>query len=466
MANQLTASSLSPLIAPRSVFINSSTGSDTTGDGSSAHPWQTLAKGWADRLSYGELRAKYTINLMGVGPYTMPIMGASVCGDSGLFIIQGDPTVDVSIATGTFTGDIVNATHTLPTSAGLGSDTLKTYFLEITSGNCAGARVNINFNTDTSISVACRRWRALGAVANGDTFRVYAPGTVINVAAPATGGIYNGLRDWIGGICSAAVKSQQHIFFNVAFTGAGVFVVSRSAVAFVGVRSTATGLVYFSDGALISFGFRSDSSILLGGAQNADNKLQNCGYSSAGTSTLIVQNASTLFSTAYWAGSTVCGSVSIADVIISDGGRYDGAMTINGGRLENYSSVDSYLHVTKTITIIQNGQFTMFCDHGTKVLFAVTAGDCFNLQKGSKLIMQTSSAPGISGGTTDAAGYGIKLLNAGGLVVWNGPAGLTLTGGTPGADVKTTNLVQNNAFFANVGDFLADVGGAEVITRI
>jgi hypothetical protein len=59
---------LSPLIADRTVHVNSVTGNDTTGDGSSGLPWQTLARAWVDRLTYGDLRAVYTIQLHGVDP--------------------------------------------------------------------------------------------------------------------------------------------------------------------------------------------------------------------------------------------------------------------------------------------------------------------------------------------------------------------------------------------------------------
>lgn len=464
--SQLTA----PVVADRTVHVNSSTGNDTTGDGSSGAPWQTLARAWTDRLTYGELRAKYIVQLHGVGPYTMPVMGASICGDGGYFIVQGDSTVDVAIASGTFTGDLNTTTYALPTSAGLGSDTLKTYFLEITSGNCSGVRTSIVTNTDTSISIPDRQWRtALGAVANGDTFRVFAPGTVINVPAIATGAPSSGSDSWLGGVLLAigAIKVMRHIFYNVALTLTGQLTFTESSIALVGVRTTGSSFVFMMfQRSRVALGHQPDPSLFLGGSPAANFKLFSYGLSLSDNAILEVGGSSSVMGSYYiGAGGLGLGYVSIGDEWICCGGRHDSAVSINGGRFEMYSGTYEYLHTTSLFSLLQRAQLFIGVGSGSKWVFAVTSGHCVQLTKGSFFGYGNFSTAGISGGTTDAAGYAINMLQGGGTVVIHGGAPVLTGGNGNGNDIKTTNLVRPNSFFAAAGDVMSDMGGAEVVLR-
>jgi hypothetical protein len=454
-----------PLSGDRTVYCNSATGNDTTGDGSSGNPWQTLARAWADRLTYGELRAVYTIQLLGVGPYTWPQMGASVCGVGGYFIVRGDPTVDVAIASGTFTGDIVNATGIIPTSAGLGVDTLKTYFLEFTSGNNIGVRVNINTNTDTSISIPSRGWRLTSGlpIVNGDTFRVFAPGTAIDCPLPANNGAALGLEGWVGGSCFSSNRAS-HLLYNLALTGSRI-VVTNACVAFVGVRSTFTSTVIFDANSKIC-AFASRNSFYLGvGANNLTDKLAAYGFISVNSSsTIVMEGSSTLAGTCYIAGLMLIGAGSADDICITNGGRYDGGASIDGGKWEELSTATTYTVIGKTISMQNRGRLMALCGAGAKWKWTPTVGDCISMQRDCFVYLDNSGSAGVSGGTTAATGFGIHLTQGGGRVVINGAA--SLTGGTPGQDIKTTTLApQSNAFLAASGDFISDLGGAESIVR-
>lgn len=550
MANQLVSPGLAPLTSARTVHLDAATGSDTTGDGSSAHPWQTLAKAWADRLTYGELRAVYTIQLHGVGPYTMPAFGASLCGDSGFFMIKGDPLVDVSIVTGTFTGDLNTTSYAVGTSPGLAlglsgsaasittfvsstltltgltgmtasligsritlsgaasagnngsfaiasvisassitvtnvsgvasdansgaivwsvTDTLKTYFLEITSGNCTGVRTNIVINTDTSISIPDRSWQtSLGAIANGNTFRVFAPGTVIDCPVPAVGSLLTGPRNWVGGTLFESTTEQsrlvRHLFYNVTISLTGRLAIVESEVAFVGVRTTGTSAILVSR-SNVGLGAALDASYLVGGSPALNSKLTSYGLSISSTPLLLIGGQTVVQGSYYIGGATIVGTTSVADNWISWGGRHDGGLTLNGARFEVFNGSTQYIHSTKTKTVTQRAALYIAVGSGGKWVEAVTSGNCFTVQKDSFLGYGSYSVSGISGGTSDPAGYAVQLDLAGGTVVIHGGAPV-LTGGIVGNDFKTRNFIRPNAFFAAAGDVLSDLGGAEIVVRI
>jgi hypothetical protein len=64
--------------------------------------------------------------------------------------------------------------------------------------------------------------------------------------------------------------------------------------------------------------------------------------------------------------------------------------------------------------------------------FAVTAGDCIRVRRGGTFIHNHAC----TGGTTDAAGYGVNVTGGGRFFTTVEP---THTGGTPAKDLKTTN---------------------------
>lgn len=466
MGNQLTNAAPSPLIAARTIHLNSATGSDTTGDGSSAHPWQTLAKGWADRLTYGELRAIYIIQLHGVGPYTMPVMGASVCGVDGYFQVYGDSAVDVVAATGTFTGDLNTTTFQLPTSAGLGSNTLKDAFLEITSGNASGVRSNIVTNTDTSITIPIRQWRAtLGAVANADTFRVFTPGTVINCPAAATGVICSGCYDWQGHseypLGYASGGSVRHGFYNVQFTGTQLSA-RNSSLALIGVRSSLS-VTWFDRTELVGSGPTNSFTWGVGTNTNT-NKLSSYGFIDT-ASTMLVGNRSIVvgvfcLKNAPNIGTGLGGE---GDLWQQNGGRYEGGVILLGGTFSSSGGGATYTLISGPLSISKVAKLALLSGTTTRILFAITSGSCIDVSDGS--FVHVNGTTGMTGGTTDAAGYAIRLRGGGGRVLMTGA--LNVTGGTAGADIKTSVLgAQPAAFLAAAGDFISDLGGGEIVARI
>lgn len=455
---------LAPLLVARTIYVNSSTGNDSTGTGAIGAPWQTLARAWADRLFYGELRAKYTINLLGVGPYTMPVLEASACGDGGFLVIQGDPTVDVSIATGSFTGPIVASTMTVPTSAGLGVDTLKAGFLEVTSGASVGCRLSIITNTDASIQVASNFGGGF-VVANADTFRVYAPGTAINFPTASSGQPIPGVSNWTGSrsFGVAYLSTAKHFLFNLLLTGAAASIY-RSNLGLVGVKSTLTSTFSVLDKSYLWLGGLSNGFVLGVGADSSTGKLMNCGVVSTGTSTLLVGLVSSVFLTAYWVGSMVIGSFSIGDEVLCHGLRCPNQIAITSGRFDCLGI--GSLRMDKTsgtggCFFLQGGAQLKLVGSSPS-LFANSSGSCIQVSQHSHVVLDNSGGL-LTGGTSDATRAAIVLQQAGGRVLFIGA--VTLTGGTPGTDVKTTTLVQNNAFFAAAGDFISDVGGAEVVVR-
>ena len=450
MPNQLTGPDQAPLASARTVFVQATTGNDATGDGSSAHPWQTLARAWADRLTYGELRAVYTIQLLGVGPFTMPVMGASVCGVGGAFIVQGDSTVDTIAISGTFTGDI--ASFVLPTSAGLGVDTQKGKFLWITSGACSGSRMTILSNTDTSITVSSSDFRtALGAIVNGDTFQIRVPGSVINVPAAASGQATPGCYDWIGGTTTQNNPPLQHIFINISLTGS-LFKLQNAAVTMLGVASTAGALQAFES--KLRIGGVPNSNFLGIGANSNTGMLTGYGISQTGGSISIGSIAALYIAGLYCTGAILIGSASLCDVCVWAGGRVDAAMQV-AGRLETQGSYNTLIRGTITA---DSGQILL--NAGTWA-FNITSGQCLLARRGAHIIITTGIT--LSGNTTDAASVAMNAVSGSQIILVNRAPALT---GVGGADIKAEGsaAIANAALSAN-GLSTTDAATLAVVMR-
>jgi hypothetical protein len=453
MPNQLTGPNAAPLVSARTVFVQATTGSDTAGDGSSGHPWQTLARAWADRLTYGELRAVYTIQLLGVGPYTMPVMAASICGDGGYFILQGDSGAESTVFSGTFTGDI--SAFAVGSSAGLGADTYKGDCLKVTSGLLSGARVMIASHTNTSITVAYKDvWTTLGATINGDTYVINRPGTVINFVDPVSGQAEAGCYDWVGML---STYMPRHFICNVSFTktSSGQFRVTHAQVALVGVKSVVN--LQVTEKSFCAHGSLINGSILGVGSNTASNLLVAWGYST--TAIVNVAGGSTVSGVMYRLGSMVVGSTSY-DSWIFWGGRCEGTTLLSGGWIESFGA-GGYLDVRATVNLGRSSTIRIN-NFGATWKFTVTSGDCFRVKEGSNLCLEGTTV--ISGGTSAPAGFGVNC--SGGGRCWFTSASPTLTGGTLNADLKTTNIVQPNGFLAATGDMISDLGGSESIVRI
>jgi len=434
------AGALAPLVADRTVYCNSSTGNDTTGDGSTGAPWQTLARAWADRLTYGELRAKYIVQLIGVGPYTMPVMASSVASEGGYFITLGDPASDVVNATGTFSGNFSTSTFLASTSAGLGADTHKGRFLYITSGNCSGVRSLILANTDTSITVPLLNWRTtLGAVANGDTFSIKTPGTVINVPTPSNGQEVPGFVNCTGAgypSGSSTGRPPRHWIVGCSFTGATL----RHKLSWVIMMGCSLSQQLQSIGGEIWLGGVLNAFPMGVGADTRTDLLTGYGCST-GSTFIVGGRAWAAIYGLYSTGSVIIGLASLGDYALFNGARLNGALSINGGRAEGNGSA---LHlINSTITVQRNGQLIL---NGGTWTFAVTSGSCLLASQGGLIVHDFAT---LSGGTSDAAGYGSQALS-GGRIMFIGLTP-TLTGGTASSDIKAENTaaVANSALNAN-----------------
>lgn len=461
MGNSLLYPALVPLLAARTVHCNSSTGSDTTGDGSSSRPWQTIAKAWADRLTYGELRAVYTAQLHGAGPYTMPVMGPSACNIGGAFVVLGDTASEIVSVSGTFTGDINTSTKVVGTSAGLGTpDTQKNLWLKITSGACVGVRCMVVSNTDTTITVNLTDWRSTiaAAIANGDTFSIVSPGTEIAVPAAVSGQALPGAEGWSGGLgypngAVTADSPLQHIFFNLLFTGANTLRFKNAAVCLVGCKFTTSNLQFYR--CQVALGVLANANALGIGANAKTDLLTGCGI--ACTANFLAAGVSLVNATGCFSGgSLTVGSASLGDEFVWSGGRLDAPVAIQAGKMETLSG--GITIVTKTITSALNGQLLL---NGGTWTFAVTSGSCL-LAKDFGSIIHTGST--ISGGTTDAAGYGLQAISAGKILIVNKAPTLT---GTAGADIKAENTaaIANSALSAN-GQSTLDAATQAIVMRV
>jgi hypothetical protein len=391
----------------------------------------------------------------------MPAFGASLCGANGFLVILGDPSVDVPVATGTFTGPLVTNTMVVPTSAGLGTDTLKGYFIEVTSGASTGFRNTILGNTDASITIASR----LGGftVASTDAFRVYAPGTVLDCPAAASGQPSPGCSDWQGtrSFQTATPCTSRHIFFNLQLTGTSL-AIQRSNVGFTGVRSALTSSFLVTDRALCWLGAITNSFFLGIGTDTATFRLTGCGFTSTGACGFLVSQGSTCFATTYWVGTFTIGSASNSDEVFVCGFRCSNQVGISRGRFETFGS--GILIMDKTTGgggcfLLMSGQLHLV---GTApCVFSQTSGHCIHLTQNAQVVLDNSG--GLITGTAPAGSFALKLLQGGGRVITIGA--LALTGGTPGLDINTTNLTKASTFLAAAGDVISDVGGAEIVVR-
>jgi hypothetical protein len=447
-----------PLTAARTVHVDSALGNDL-GDGSAALPFATLARAWAERLTYGELRAKLVIQLHGVGPYTMPVMGASVCGNGGYFILQGDAAAEVIAFSGTLTGNL--AGFVVGSSAGLGVDTYKGDCIKITSGVLTGARVMIVSHTDTALTLAYTDvWTTLGATANGDTYTISRPGTVINLVDPASGQQDAGCFDWAG---MFGTYLPRHIISNVTLTktSSGQFRMVRSAVALVGIKAGAVGL-QVTEKSFCAMGTIINGSILGVGADSDTNLLTAWGCSSTGN--VIVSGGSTLSGVQYRAGGMTVGSSSSTDELIVWGGRFDGATTLSGCWLETFGP-GGYVDVRATITLSRLATYRVN-NFAATWKFTVTAGDVFRVKEGSTLCIEGVTTK-MSGGTSAAAGFAVNC--AGGGRCWFQNCAPLLTGGTLNADLHTSNVTAANATLAANGNAVGNATDAllgEVLARV
>lgn len=405
-----TLQAAQPLTVDRTVYVDSVAGNDAN-TGTQAAPFQTFARAWAERQKYGVLRAKFTIQLNGVGPYTMPArLSASLCDLGGYLIIRGDEAVEVTHATGTFTGDF--AGPTIGTSSGLGSDTHKNRWVKITSGPAAGCVFMVAKNTDTAITASNRRFKSAGSttITAGTEFKIFTPGTQVTT---------NGARidSWRGGEIPVTADIR-HVWLGIAFTGS--MGASNSEACFMVCSATGSFTNYHS---IVATQFLDGT--VLGAPQHA--------YRSAG---IVVNGWSQFGGYAYATFSTTAASVVTVNGSIDHlGGRF-AAFTASGGGIfrTGASSGDAFYRFDNTFTASQGGHFEMQ-SNGNTAEFAVTTGSCFRANRDGRILHTTGA---YAGGTTDPAGFAIDVSGGGRCYTQTG-AFTGLVGGTAGKDLKTTN---------------------------
>jgi hypothetical protein len=451
------ASSLPPLTSDVTVYCNSSTGNDSN-SGAIGAPFQTLGRAWAERQKYGILLAKFRINLLGVGSYTMVEMAASICGTNGYFIIAGDPTAETILYTGNFTGNLNGTTLVVNTSAGLGVDTKKGQFIRVTSGGMIGAICQILTHTDSSITVVTRYPWLLGGTANGDTFQIFTPGTQI-FTRTISGQPLASAVDWIGGSASEVnfFNPPRHIFFDVQFTGTGIHFI-HSAASMIACFLTSTGTHKIQYSSVLAGGWQ-DGAALGIGADTLTYLLQGAGIFASGVSLSIED------------GGTLCGYM-YSDTPVSVATQSAFALlNLFGGRLENTLSVSNFSVlimdqtfgcwlISRQISIIRGAIARLSSNNPIK--FAITvAGSCIRCSYGGQAYLEGTN---ITGGTTVASGLGCDASD-GGIITWKNQTP-TLTGGTAGVDLKVNTGTAANATLAANGSSLADAVTQSIVRRL
>ena len=441
-----------PLVADRTVYVHSATGSDAN-DGSQAAPFKTLMRALAERSKYGTLRAKFQIQLLGVGPYTLDTsttrVANSACDGKGLFMLDGDIAAETTHYTGTFSGDFLTGTCAINTSAGLGADTYKGRFVRVTSGLCAGAEFPILEHTDTQIIAVSKRFRTIGAIAAGDTFKVFTPGTVVNGVSAIR------INEWWGGDPNTA-DSIKHVFRWLLFSTFVGF--SRSQVVLLSCRLQVP-LVISHNSQISSATF---DSLQLGASHTNL-------YRSAGST--VIGNISMTYGgmlQGAWCHET--GSIGLSNQAQLEllGGRI-GAVSVSNGamfRIGTAGTQELAVRCDNTITIDALGD-VVFAASNTLTKFVVTAGSCVRVRRLGRLIWQSVGGPEVSGGTTDPAGFGIDVSGGGQALLVVAP---TLTGGTASKDLKTTGNggVANSTLSAagTAAGVAADALLGEVLARV
>lgn len=436
------------------VYVDSVAGVDTNNGASRAEAFKTLARAWQERKQYGVLRAQFTIQLLGVGPYVMPVMADSAVDVStGLFVLRGDTAAEVIFASRTATGDM--AGFAIPTTAGVGAtNTRKHDYIRMTSGLCAGCVFLIVANTDTSVSVANRTGRdTSGAIANGDTFQIIRPGTVVNTPAAASGQFAPGLYNVEGGGVLPFNQEPGHWFYDLEFTGQ--VRVSNSCAQFVQCRFAN---LFTYDAPRLRFGVLGNASRLGVGTNTASNRLYGAGSAfTSGFTTF--NNRAMVWGVMSWAGGMNVGSsTGGATGFVWAGGVADSATTfLYPGTLLGFSAGNVIANATINL---ETGAVATI---GAPLVFAVTSGSCWRVKVGA--ILHVVAA--MTGGTSDAAGYGVDV-RGGGRAYYIGVSP-TLTGGTAGSDLRTTaTAVAANAVLTATPSTVDSLGSpyGEVLARV
>ena len=444
-----------PLVADRTVYVHSATGSDAN-DGSQAAPFQTLMRAWTERRRYGVLRARFTIQLLGAGPYTVSQeMSGSICdGPDGYFVLAGDMNTETTHYEGTFTGDFSGIT--INTSVGLGVDTHKNRFVRITSGVYTGFEFMILEHTDAQVLAVNRRFRGVvgTAITAGTTFKIFTPGTVINATQTHV------FSQCFGGslTTSNAETSPRHVMHHVLGTGSP-FNIKASIFAVFSCKFS--GIFAATDRSTINT-FLIDAVRVLGsGAVPNLNVYRSSGVVGSGISF-------NRFAYVYGSmSSETTFTVDQSSLVEHTGGRIVGTTSITHSLLSitSLGSTETGNRFDGTVTLTQRAMVRVL-QSGSLFRHAVVVGSCYRVTQFAQLLFDNLAA-GLVGGTTDPAGVGVDV-SGGGQCLFRVPP--TLTGGTAGKDLKTTNNggVANSVLSAagTAAGVAADALLGEVIARV
>jgi hypothetical protein len=393
----------------------------------------------------------FKIQFVGLGPF--PVIGqfnippaATFCGSrcegpNGFVLFDGDASVETTHITGTFTGDLVAGR--IGTSPGLGVDTQRGRHVRILTGVYAGAEFLINENTDTQLSVSSSFFRALsaGVIAAGDTFKIFPPGTTLNLSG---GPRFTSLTG--GG------QIPRHVFHGLVFTGTQVQQVD-SEISYPSCRWAAGGSTGSTACTLASY----LTDVTPFGLSLA------VAWASAGLSMTALNGIRGTFSANVVVEGTTLVAAQLGPCYWSPtSGRFIGLVTIGTAAVAQFNSVGNGLYRFDAGLIVEDNAVLKGVG-AIEAKFAVASGDCIKVRRGGLAALSML----FTGGTADVAGYGINVTGGGRVYLTVQP---THTGGTPGKDLKTSgNGGVANATLSAAGvaaGIAADALLGEVLARV
>jgi len=441
-------------------YVNASTGNDAN-DGSIGAPWQSFTRAWDERNKYSVIKAKFMVQLIGAGPYILPVMGASLCGNGGYFIIRGDTAAEINAAggSGTFASTVNATTGQCTTSVLPATDSLRGQFIRITSGAAIGVVCQVQTHSTVGNTLNFIEWSGGAGVIIGDSFQIFQPGTAITYGA-------NAPTNWSGGFASAGnpFSPPKHIFYNCQLSAS---LALACQINYTQCRQTGTlrasgcGM-YF--GASTGYGVVADYNTLFGlTGVTAANPLRGAGLSQTTAGGTLAFDGGCNVVGVIFTGSIAAmtiGSFSSTDTVVFTGCRLNSAVTVaNGSYLEFNSAVSGHAqNIRAAITCTRNSKVRIV---SAQTSFVLTAGSCLVASYGGEIYIENSN---VNGGTSAAAGFGSDARN-GGFIYWKNFAP-TLTGGTAGQDLAVDGATAANATLSSTPLALLSTVTRSMVARV
>lgn len=443
---------VNPLTVDRTVYV-STLGSDSN-PGTQTLPFLTPARADAERQKYSTLNAKFRVILVGAGPYDFPALGFSACGANGNYIWMGDTSTIV--LTGTATGDMV--ANVLPTSATGGVNAHREQWLRMTSGACADCVFQIIQNAANSFTVANMRARTSnGAIVAGDTWEVIVPTTVARVSTSTP------INNWLGMSVNVPVSAvalfPRHWFYNIRFasTDASPVRAYGSQIGFSMCQFT-TGANFYDS---VVVGGLSIDQTLVSIISARLFVLLGAGFVVVTSGTFVIAAEAQVAGVISW--TVTAPFLGPLSAFTWAGGRAGAATSINLGCAFGFQGAGQYQVISATITV--SGQNSVFRGGSSTIDCQVVAGNCFRASLKGFVAFQ-NVAP--IGGTTDPAGVAVDTTS-GGVCLFQNVLPVA-TGGTPGSDLRTTNVpIAANAVLGAPNTSVANAADAligETLARV